>query len=201
MAFYYFLSKDGEDIICLDAERDISVTRNNTASTSSIMSGAVKTDGFEIGNRVITINGVLTYSKSPRQKIDGNPTPLSFQRLLDELIKSKQRFTLFSNKRGDQLFDDIDDCIILNHSVQSRDLNSITASITIQEQFVTDAARTTTIPPKLSSEVEAGLSKESDQGSGTSTETSEEDTANYTGLKRLGLSVADVLSGNTSGAE
>lgn len=199
MAFYYFLSKDGEDIICLDAERDISVTRNNTASTSSIMSGAVKTDGFEIGNRVVTINGVLTYSKSPRQKIDGNPTPLSFQRLIDELVKSKQRFTLFSNKRGEQLFDDIDDCIIVSHSVQSRDLNSISASITIQEQFVTDAARTTTIPPKLSSEVEAGLSKESDQGSGTSTETSEEDTKNYTLGAKILNEGGDLFSGFTGG--
>ncbi|WP_021024330.1 phage baseplate protein [Salinivibrio costicola] len=178
MAFYYLLSKDGDNIICLDAENNISVSRNNTASTSSIMSGAVKTDGFEIGNRVVTINGVLTYSKSPRQKIDGNPTPLSFQRLLDELVKSKQRFTLFSNKRGEQLFDDIDDCIILSHSVQSRDLNSISASITIQEQFVTDAA--TVVPNAVISAKHPGLTQESDQGSGTSTEVEASDYINNT---------------------
>lgn len=193
MAFVYFLSTDGENIICMDAETDISVQRSNKVTSSSVMTGTNRSDGYEIGRKSLSISGVITYSKTPRQKFQGNPTPLQFQELLEELVLSKQRFTVYSNKQGEQLFDDLDDCVIVNHSVQSRDLNSITANITVQEQFVSDAARVTTLPPKLSKEVEAGLSDTKDQGKGTSTEAGEE--VKETLLRRGISGVGDFLGG------
>ena len=174
MAYYYLLSEDGNDIICMDAEKQATVTRNNTASTSSVMSGDNVTDGYEIGNRTIQINGIISYNKMPRQDIRGNPNPIEFQRRVDELIFSKKRFTLFSDKRGVEIFDDIDECIIQSVSVSSRDLTSVSASMTIKEIFVTDSAQVTYLPPQLSESSKANLAPRNDQGKGTSTEVKEE---------------------------
>jgi len=193
MAFYYFISNDDEDIICMDAESNINVSRQNRASTSSIMTGAVVTDGFDIGNRTISISGVVTYSKTTRQKVAGNPDPLQFQQRLNQLIKSKKRFTLFSNKQGEVLFEDIDDCIIVNHSVNSKSLNSLECTLTIQEQYITDAARKTVVEGQMSQESKKGMDQRKDQGKGTSTE-AKEDEVKDTLLRRI-LTSDDSLGG------
>lgn len=153
MSTVYFIASDGETIITLDCVESVDVSKSNSISTSSVMSGNTTSDGYEEGLKKVNINGLVTYSKSVRQQQEGIPNPLEFQDLVDDTIRSHTKFRLYVSKGKHQLLKDIEVCAIDNYSVTATEyLDSIEVSLSISEVFVSQAATTTFLPPVKSPE-------------------------------------------------
>lgn len=158
MSLIYFLTNDGDNLVTLDSETEITFSRSNTVAKHSIFKNADVSDGLIEGNVSISVSGVVTYSKTPRQATR-NPNPKDFQRFLDQVVRSQQRFTLYSSKAGHELLRDVTDCVLTDQSVTvSRWSNAINVSLTFESQFITDAARVTFLPsdPSYSTEDKGG---------------------------------------------
>ncbi|QXN60112.1 hypothetical protein KUA24_45 [Vibrio phage HNL01] len=148
MALIYFVSQSG-DIIALDGTESVEVSKDNSVSKSSMMDGTTISDGYSEGNKVISISGKVTYSKSLRQQLDGTPTPLQFQRLIQQTERNHERFTLRTYKGSWPLLDDIKDCVIASNSVSITEyLDTIDVTLTIEQVFVSKSARTTYLAPQ-----------------------------------------------------
>lgn len=166
MSLIYFLTNDGDNLVTLDSETEITFSRSNTVAKHSIFKNADVSDGLIEGNVSISVSGVVTYSKTPRQATR-NPNPKDFQRFLDQVVRSQQRFTLYSSKAGHELLRDVTDCVLTDQSVTvSRWSNAINVSLTFESQFITDAARKTFLPPVPS---DPSYTSESKSGKGSST--------------------------------
>lgn len=194
MSLVYFTSVDGDTIVTMDSETDITFSRSNTSTKHSIFKNADISDGLIEGNVIITVTGVVTYSKTPRQSLR-NPTPIEFQNLIDQVVRSQQRFTLYSSKAGHELLKDVSDCVITDQSISiSRWSNSITATLTFESQFITDAARVTYLPPVPDN---PSYTTEKGNGKGSTTGQSKEDAGRtlFKAGAEVGFSMADAISG------
>jgi hypothetical protein len=170
MAIVYFISKEG-NIFSLGSEDNITVSQSNKSSKSSIMAGRSASDDLEEGNKVLSISGVVSYTKTAKQESDGVPNPLEFQRMLDSVVSSGERFTVYTNKAGRSLLDNMKDCVVIDRSVTvDKYSNAITASVTFEQQFITDSATKTYLPPQKSSSVN---NLASEDGTGTTTKTTQ----------------------------
>ncbi|AUR92160.1 hypothetical protein NVP1170O_047 [Vibrio phage 1.170.O._10N.261.52.C3] len=194
MSLVYFVATDGSTLVKLDCEESISVSRANQSTKSSIMTGASKSDGFVVGNRQVSIQGVVTYSKTPRQT--GNPNPLEFIKHIDALINAHQRFTLYADTSYSKLLQDIEDCVITSftHTVDKFE-DTITVNLSFEEQFVTGAATTTYLPPQPSSGTSASLSENTDSGKTSKESVDEGSSLAY----KAHLGSKDVLGVNEEG--
>ncbi|AGG57826.1 hypothetical protein VPBG_00054 [Vibrio phage helene 12B3] len=151
MSKVYIISPDGQTVIGLDCEKNITVSRSNKVTTKSVMSGKDISDGYQAGLRTVNINGMMTYSKSVAQQDTLNP--LDFQREIDNLVDGRQRFTLYSEK-SIQLLDDIADCVIESCTVMlDKFLNAIQVDLVIREVWISQAAQVGNLylPPEKSS--------------------------------------------------
>ncbi|AUR84722.1 hypothetical protein NVP1063O_055 [Vibrio phage 1.063.O._10N.261.45.C7] len=174
MAIVYFISKEG-NIFSLGSEDNITVSQSNRSSKSSTMQGRTASDDLEEGNKTLSVSGMVSYTKTARQESNGIPDPITFQRMLDKVISSGERFTVYTNKSGKSLLDNMKDCVVIDRSVTvDRFSNAITATITFEQQFITDAATTTYLPPQKSESVK-NLASVDDSGNATKTTQSEEE--------------------------
>lgn len=143
MSLVYFMSESG-DLICLDGTEAVDVSRSNSVSKSSMMSGRSVADGVAEGNKIITVTGICTYTKSVRQQQNGNPDPLKLQDLLDEVVRNQEKFKLRFKKGAYTLLRDIKNCVIVDQSVRVADyLDSVAVTLTIEEVFVSESAKKT----------------------------------------------------------
>lgn len=149
----YFMSTDGRNIVTLDCEDGITVSQSNTTTRNSVMTGKSISDSFIRGNKTVDVTGVVTYSKTPSQINDGNPNPAQFTAHVENMINSRQRFTLFADQSYSKLLRDVEDCVIAswNYVVDEYE-DTITVSMTFEEQFVSQAAQVTYLAPKPSKE-------------------------------------------------
>ena len=139
MSKVYIISPDGQTVIGLDCEKNVTVSRNNTVTTKSVMSGKDISDGYQVGLRSVNISGIMTYSKGVGQQDTLNP--LDFQRAIDNLVDNKQRFTLYTDKSV-QLIDDISDCVIESHTVIiDKFLNAVQVDLVVREVWISQAAQ------------------------------------------------------------
>lgn len=139
MSKVYIISSDGQTQIGLDCEKNITVSRNNKVTTKSVMSGQDISDGYQVGLRTVTVNGMVTYGKVGR--LEGTLNPLDFQKAVDDLIENKQRFVLYADKSM-QLMEDISDCVIESFTVTlNRYYNAIQVDLVIREVWISQAAK------------------------------------------------------------
>ena len=174
MSMIYFKSSDGS-LVAMDGETSIDVSRSNTIASSSVMSTRTVSDEVIQGNLVISVTGLVTYSKTPTQQ--GNPTPEEWIDLIEAAISSKLRFTLYSTKyvAGKPLLKDYSNMVISDYGYTvDRFEDTITARITFNEVFVSDPAKQTYLPPKKSSSAEKDYPSETKNGKGTSTNVEKE---------------------------
>ncbi len=189
MAVVSFVSKDGSQIVCLDATTDVTYTRGNTTTQQSVMSGAKVSDTYRIGNPQISFNGVCTYSKSVSQT--GNPTPRELELLINELITSYTRVDLL----GNSLIPSLNDCVILNFSIkQDEFLDAITVSLTLEQQFISNGAVVTSISvPSSSTQGQNSSTVDGGNGSKTAISTTEQATLDYTMARKFENGVSSLL--------
>ncbi len=153
MGLLYFIADDGNSIVALDCEESLKVSKKNSVSESSVMSGSTVSDGYKEGNKVVALSGKVTYNKSAAQQQQGTPDPLEIQNLLDTNIRNHTRFKLYADQSGFALLKDIDTCIIEDYTVDVQHYtDTIILSMVIKEVFVSDAATTTTLPPRPDTE-------------------------------------------------
>lgn len=182
MSKVYIIAPDGEAIIGLDCEKSITVSRDNQITSKSVMSGKDISDGYTTGLKTINIEGIVTYSKGLQQQ--DNLNPIDFQRTIDNLIDSQQRFTLYSDKVV-ELMDNIEDCVIESCSVAlDRFLNAITVQITIREVWISQSAAIGSfyLPPKKSKSAKLDGSDPT-KGKGGKTEVEEKEKERVTILR------------------
>lgn len=160
MSLIYFIAEDGESIIALDCEQSLEISKSNTVTESSIVTGESRADGFVEGNKRIAVSGLVTYSKSASQQTQGTPDPLEFQNLLDATIRSHSRFKLYAAKGNTQFLPDINNCVIDNYNIViDRFSNAITANLAISEVFISEAATKTELPPVASKTDKSSIPK------------------------------------------
>lgn len=166
MATVYFMSLDGKKIVALDCEERITYSRANESTKSSIFSGSQVSDGYIEGNYVVNLSGRITYSKTNRQ--NDNPDPLEFQQMVDDRVSSLRRFTLYTSKQGFQLLNNLENCVITDHSVTVDEFeDTIKVDMTIEAQFVSNSAKRTYLKPVRKKKVEAAYDTEKNSGTGT----------------------------------
>lgn len=168
MTVLSLIDSDGE-VLLLDAVTSFSKQRSNSVTESSVMSGANVGDGIRIGNYQATFSGVCTTTKirrrGPTEVLP--PTPLELDAMLERMVLSQKRFTLY----GNHLINTIPDVVITSHNVlQEVFEDSVTVSISVKQVFVADAATqaTITIPSKQAA---PEIPKEEKKGAGTKTVT------------------------------
>lgn len=174
MSFIYFKSAKNGTLVCMDAETSIDVSQSNTVTSNSVMSKREVGDDLIRGNKVISVTGIVSYSKTSSQ--EGNPTPSEWVDLIEAAIDSKQRFTLYSvkNQAGKDILKDYDNLVVADYGfVVDRFEDSITARITFQEIFVSNPATKTFLPPLRSAATASSTSNATKGGKGTATTQSE----------------------------
>lgn len=145
MGLVYFISDDGESVISLDCEEEINLTKKVKVTESSVMSGKTVSDGYREMNKVLRISGKVTYSKTPKQLIDGNLNPIEIQNILDSVIRNHHRFKVYTDESDSNipLLKSIEQCVVEEYSVSlAKYINTIVLTLTLKEVFVTDAAKT-----------------------------------------------------------
>ncbi len=195
MSKAYIIAPDGETVICLDCEQNISVSRENQITSKSIMSGKEISDGYTTGLKTVNMSGIVTYSKGLHQQ--DNLNPIDFQRQIDSLIEGKQRFTLYTDKSV-ELMDDIEDCVIESCSVNlDRFLNAVTVTLSVRELWISQAATVGTLflPPEQSAGANADGSSPTN-GKGGKTEVEEKERVTILrGVEEDGRSLLGIESG------
>lgn len=156
------------DVLLLDAVTTLSKSRNIAVTKSSVMSGAEVGDGIRVGNFTASFSGVCTTSKirrrGPTEVLP--PTPRELDVLLQKMVDSQKRFTLY----GNHLIETIRDVVITNHVVtQEAYLDSVIVAISVEQVFVSEVARqaTFTLPAK---EAADQIPKKEEKGAGTKAE-------------------------------
>ncbi len=180
MSIIYFQSSDNKTKVRMDGETNISISQSNTTTQSSIMSGASASDGIIEGNKQVNIQGLVTYTKTVRQT--GYPDPSEFQTLIDESIKAKTRFTLYSDEGTTyKLLPLITNCVVKSYDYSiGKYLDTISVKIQFESQFVTDAA----VESELTPEVKTGNESLSgtNEGSGSNNKVNKTVKTNQTNL-------------------
>ena len=174
MSVVYMRSSKGE-VLALDATVNVTKSRNNTLTKSSVQSGAQISDGFTIGNPSITFSGVCSYTKIKRTGEEAPPTPDKLNVILDEMILSKERFTLY----GNNLIPTLSDVVILSYSlVQSIYENAIDVTITVEQVFISKSAQKTRITAPAKS-TNGDVTEEEGLGQGNKTQQPEAQKISY----------------------
>lgn len=195
MSKAYIIAPDGETVICLDCEKSISVSRENQITSKSIMAGKEISDGYTTGLKTINISGVVTYSKGLHQQYNLNP--IDFQRQIDKLIDSKQRFTLYTDKAV-ELMDNIEDCVVESCSVSLDEyLNAVTVNLSVRELWISQSATVGSLflPPEPSTGAKAdGSSPTNGKGGKSEVEEKKRNTI-LRGIEESGRSFLGIQSG------
>lgn len=195
MSKAYIIAPDGETVICLDCEQNISVSRENQITSKSIMSGKEISDGYTTGLKTVNMSGIVTYSKGLHQQ--DNLNPIDFQRQIDSLIDSMQRFTLYTDKSV-ELMDDIEDCVIESCTVTlDKFLNAVTVALSMRELWISQAASVGNLylPPEPSAGAKADGSSPTN-GKGGKTEVEEKERVSILrGMEEDGRSLLGIESG------
>jgi hypothetical protein len=170
MAVVYLKSDTGR-IVAIDATQKVTKSRRNSITKSSVMSGAQASDGYTVGNPTVTFSGVCSTTKLAINRTGSieatqYPTPTELHDLMEEMILSEQRFTLY----GNNLIPTLEDVVITSYDIiQEKWIDSVEVLITVEQVFVTKQAQETVISvPNKASEDE--ISYESDKGTGSATE-------------------------------
>lgn len=170
MSQIFFYGSNNE-YICIDCTKSVEFSQNNTINSHSVVSGKQVADDYMIGNKVVQIEGVVTYAKNGRQFAEGNPTPQQFQNFIDSLVDNKTRFELNARQVKNQLLRNINNCVITarNETVDTY-IDSLKVSLTLTEVFVSESAKATYLPAikkkdtaSLSSEVKTKGKKKQDE--------------------------------------
>ncbi len=189
MSIVYFQSTDNSTKVRMDCETNITISQTNRTSQYSIMSGASASDGFIEGNKIVNVQGIVTYSKTKSQT--GYPDPSEFQSLIDEAITNKSRFTLHSDEGSTyKLLPLITNCVIKSYNYKiDKYLDTLTASIQFESQFVTDAA----VEGELEPEVKTGNESLSslNEGNGNKVSKTSEDSTTTSKV----IDIAESISG------
>ena len=147
MSIVYFITEDGKSIVALDCEEAVSVTKQNSVSRHSVMSGNAS-DGVTEGNKVINLSGKVTYTKSASQQTQGTPNPIEIQDQLDSFSRNNYRFRVYTDQTSLPLLKGIDQCALGTSTVTLGGwTDTIEVSMTIEEVFVSKSATTTFLPP------------------------------------------------------
>lgn len=171
MAVVFMKSPSG-DLLTLDAITEVSKSRSNSLTKSSVMSGAQISDGYTIGNPTITFSGICSYTKVGVGRHPAvPPTPVELNTILDEMVISEERFTLY----GNDLIPTLNNVVIKDYGiVQSKWLNTINVTITVEQVFVSESATRTRIT-RPAADTNGDVTEEQDGGQGTKTQIKEED--------------------------
>ncbi len=175
MGMVYFIAKDGKNIVTMDSETSITVSKINTVVKNSVMSGRTIGDDLSEGNPIITVSGLVTYSKTNRQTAKGNPSPLELSAYLDESAAAGDRFILYTGGGTQKLLSNYDNCVIASHNlVVDKYEDTVTVSLVFEQVFVSAAAKTTYLPPLPAKEVKGKLADTKSTGSTGKTQVEEE---------------------------
>lgn len=173
MAIVFFTANDGSNV-SMDSETSITSSLTNTVTKSSTMSNSSSSDGYTVGNEMISVTGLVSSHKTPNQQ--GHPTPTSFRKYIEDAINGGTRFTVgfdFGEGNGEtKLLDSVDNCVITSRSyVVDKYTDTITVSLTFESQFVSVAAKQTELSPeKLASAKKAYTSPSSSPENGVKME-------------------------------
>lgn len=194
MAIAYFYSNDNKTKISMDAETSLTYSQTNTSTKSSMMSGAPASDGYTIGNKTVTLEGLVTSSKTPYQE-SNNLSPDDFRKYIEETIQKRTRFTVNFDfpENGTRLLDSVSNCIITNiRYVIDKYEDTMTVSLTFEEQFISPAATETVLTPKQSAAAAKSYSTTGDAKDGVKKDNSAaEDTTAKSALYNLSTNLAD----------
>jgi len=185
-----FLISHENDFFALDVTTDVAKSQSNSLTKSSVMDGTNFSDGFTIGNPSISFSGICNYNKIDRGiagfKI---PNPKEFSVLLDKMIASFQRFTLYGNK----LIPNLDNVVITNYQItQNKYSDAMEVSLTVEQVFVSERAQEVRLTkPSKATSSDLDVTEKTDSGDGSKTEVEEEAAArtkSYLSLTYSGVS-------------
>jgi hypothetical protein len=169
MGMLQFKTVDSDIIVQMDTESSIEVSKSNTISNSSVMSGANTSDNMQEGNVTVSVQGRVTYSKTASQQ--DNPNPSEWIDLIDNAIRNKRVFKLDYDKHesGKAILKSYDNMVISDYGYTvDRFEDTITTRITFNEIYITDAAIVTELDPLPKKEDKPQLQDaESNEGVGT----------------------------------
>lgn len=182
MTTVYMFSPESGDLFTLDTVTVVTKTASNTLTKSSVMEGASIGDGFTKGNPQITFNGLCSYNKiarsvqSPTLQEQFIPDPTAFNLLLDEIIDSYQRFTLY----GNDLIPDLTDVVIVDYTLtQSQFIDTIEVSLTVEQVFVSRRAiRSRITQPEQLNGSDLDVREKVDSGKGSKTQKAADEIGN-----------------------
>lgn len=161
MANVFLTNKQG-DILALDCTQTVNKVRSNSLSESSVMSGANISDGYTIGNRMISLSGLVTYNKIGGLS-ENTFDPLEFQVELDRLVEDHTRFTFY----GNELIPSVKNCVILSDEViMDNFADTIRVNLSLKEVFVSEAATKDIIIVTPTKEAEEEIPNSTDTGNG-----------------------------------
>jgi len=176
----------------LDITTEVSKSQSNALTKSSVMDGSNFSDGYTIGNPSITFTGICNYHKINRN-IPGfiTPNPREFSVILDKMIASFQRFTLY----GNNLIPTLPNVVITSYQInQSKYSESMEVTITVEQVFVSERAQTVRLTkPETATSSDLDVTENSDSGDGSKTELEEGPVSalgalvEFTGLKIKGF--------------
>ena len=166
MAMVFFLATDGKTRVSLDSEASVSVSLPSKVAKSSTMSGKAVSDDVIEGNAVISVQGMVTYSKLKSQ--ENNLNPVELLEALHASRRNRQRFTLYVKDDGQPLLIDYEDCVISSAEVLvDRFSDASTVSLVFEQTFVSESAKTSYLAPISSEATKPTTSSRTDSGDGS----------------------------------
>ena len=174
MSSVYMHSPVSGDLLTLDTVVNVNKTASNTLTKSSIMEGSSVGDGYTKGNPKISFSGLCSYNKIIRNPVEDEiiPDPIAFHLILDEIIDSYERFTLY----GNDLIPDLAEVVIVDYSItQNRYIDTIEVSLTVEQVFVSERAVTSRITqPEKAKGSDLDVREETDSGKGSKSQVDQE---------------------------
>lgn len=159
-----FLITDNGTLIALDATTQVSRNKSGSVTSNTVQSGSNISDHYHTTLPIISFGGILTESKIR----DITPSIENIVGLVDDLMESKQTFTLYGTTDG--AIPDLDRCVILDFMV-NRDTstaNSLNINLSLQQVDISNSAKLNkeTLPAKST---EGQLAEKKNGGQGTKT--------------------------------
>ena len=167
MSIFYFMSQDGKTRVTLDCEKEASVSYPSSVSKASTSAGKTISHQVVEGNAIISVSGLVTVHKAITKL--QNLSPLDFQEEINAVRRNATRFTLYLDFAKTKLIKDFKDCVISNAEVVlSNKMDTIEVSLTFEQVFITDSAKTVFFAPIVKDASNVGNSKF--KGKGTKTD-------------------------------
>ena len=192
MTTVYMYSPASGDLFTLDTVTSVNKTASNTVTKSSVMEGAAIGDGFTKGNPQVSFTGLCSYNKIVRNPVEDEliPDPIAFSLILDEIIDSYERFTLY----GNDLIPDLHEVVIVDYSItQNQFIDTMEVSMTVEQVFVSERAiRTRITQPEKTKGSDLDVTEKSEEGKGTKTQVDQQDNLLNTGKEILVQSARDI---------